>query len=252
MPLRDTATQPFHDLLSAFGLLSRLPMPRTERHRAQAAWAWPLVGLGIGSLAALTALVSMRLGLPAGIAAALAMALAALTTGALHEDGLADTFDGLFGGWTTERRLEIMKDSHIGSYGTLALIFGSLIRWQALTHLIDLGRIDGIIAVAALSRAPMAVLMTALPNARRSGLSQHVGKPGWVAAGLAVFLAIGIAVSLLGALALWLGGIAAVIAGGVGLVAWRRIGGQTGDILGASQQLTELGALCGMIALLAA
>lgn len=179
MPERDTATQPLHDLLSAFGLLTRLPLPQTTRHRANAAWCWPLVGLGVGAVALGIGWLGLQAGVAPGTAAALTMGAGVMVTGALHQDGLADTADGLFGGWTPERRLDIMKDSHIGSYGTLALIIVSLALWSALGGLIAAGDWVAIGAAAALSRAPMAVTMAALPNARKAGLSSSVGRPSW-------------------------------------------------------------------------
>jgi adenosylcobinamide-GDP ribazoletransferase len=185
-----------------------------------------------------------------GIAAALVLAIAALTTGALHEDGLADSADGLFGGWTPARRLEIMKDSHIGSYGTLALLVTSLAKWSAIGALLSAGAVGVIVAAAALSRAPMAVIMAQLPHARTNGLSKSVGRPSFaaalVAAALALLIASPLGIVTGGAMAL-----AAAVAGlVVALLARARLGGQTGDILGASQQLAELAALCTAVAIL--
>ncbi len=246
---RDTTTRLTDDVKSAFGLLTRLPAPRTDRHRPDAAWAWPLVGAVVGGLSVAVGWVALSLGLPAGLAAALMLASSALATGALHEDGLADTADGLFGGWTPERRLEIMKDSHIGSYGTLALLLVTLAKWASLGVLLDAGAYAAIIAAAAISRAPMAMIMALLPNARTSGLSQSVGRPSVRVALVAAALGLMIAAPLgLGALPM----AAAVIATGylVARLSLARIGGQTGDILGASQQLAELAALAVATALL--
>lgn len=239
---RDSAGQLLADIASAFGLLSRLPFPQTDQHRPASAWVWPLVGSVVGTLAAGCGWVALTLGLPGGVAAAVVLAVGALATGALHEDGLADTADGLFGGWTRERRLEIMKDSHIGSYGTLALLLVTLAKWSALVALLGFGQIGAIIAAAALSRAPMAVIMAVMPNARNTGLSQTVGRPPVVAAGCAVGLALVIALPL-GAAGLGMAAAAGAAALGVALLARARIGGQTGDILGASQQIAELSAL---------
>ena len=99
-----------------------------------------------------------------------------ITTGAMHEDGLADTVDGLWGGWTRDRRLEIMKDSHIGTYGVLALIVSAGLRWSVLAGLLTLGA-GPVVAIAVLSRASMPALMAALPNARGDGLAHKVGAP---------------------------------------------------------------------------
>ncbi len=239
----------FSDLASSFGLLTRLPVPRTAQHSPDAAWCWPLVGLVVGGLAAGAGAVSMALDLPALLSAAVVMATSAIATGALHEDGLADSADGLFGGWTTARRLEIMKDSHIGSYGTLALLITGLAKAAALAALLGSGAFGAIIAAAVISRAPMALIMALLPNARGTGLAQSVGRPSGLVGGLAGLLAVFLGVALTnGALTM---AIAAAIAGlGVALLARARIGGQTGDILGASQQLAELAALAAASALI--
>jgi adenosylcobinamide-GDP ribazoletransferase len=241
-PERDSAPQLLADIASAFGLLSRLPFPQTSRHRPDAAWAWPLVGAVVGGLAAAAGSAALAAGLPMGVAAALVLATGAVMTGALHEDGLADSTDGLFGGWTRERRLEIMKDSHIGTYGTLALLLVALAKWSMIVDLLSQSAYGPIVAAAALSRAPMAVLMAALPNARDKGLSHSVGRPSLAAAGIAVVLALVLAAPL--------GGLAGAMVAGVivaslwvALLARARIGGQTGDILGACQQMAELCAL---------
>ncbi|MFN4129722.1 MAG: adenosylcobinamide-GDP ribazoletransferase [Paracoccaceae bacterium] len=239
---RDRLVWIMADLASAFGLLSRLPFPQTRHHRPHAAWAWPLVGLVVGGLATGMGWAAMAVGLPVGLAAALVLAVGAMTTGALHEDGLADTADGLFGGWTRERRLEIMKDSHIGSYGTLALLLASLATWSAIAALLDGGAYAAIMAAGALSRAPMALIMALMPQARAGGLSHSVGRPPvWVAlVAAAVALLIAAPLGLLaGAMAAAAGSAALAVA----LLARARIGGQTGDILGASQQMASLAAL---------
>lgn len=247
---RDRPVWILADLASAFGLLSRLPFPQTRHHRPAACWAWPLVGLVVGAMAAVAGWGAMAIGLPVGLAAALVLAVGAMATGALHEDGLADTADGLFGGWTRDRRLEIMKDSHIGSYGTLALLLVTLAAWSALTALLAAGAFPAIVAAAVMSRAPMAVIMAVLPHARADGLSRTVGRPS----GLAALCAVAVAMLITGPLGLVAGvmsGAAAVAALMVALFAKARIGGQTGDILGASQQMAGLAALTAAAAMLA-
>jgi adenosylcobinamide-GDP ribazoletransferase len=239
------------DLRSAIGLLTRLPLPLMASPRgAQAAWAWPVVGAMVGAIAALLAWAMIAAGVPIGIVAGAVLVLQIMLTGALHEDGLADTADGLFGGWTRERRLEIMKDSHIGSYGTLALILALGLRWQALT--IVCAAPMALIAVAALSRAPMAVMMAVLPNARGSGLAQTVGRPTAAVAGVAV------AVGVAAATAFTSFGTASAMLAGMTLatltlaqMARTRIGGQTGDVLGATQQVCEVVALAVLATLMA-
>ena len=229
------------DIMGGLRLLTRLPLPHSEVIPGPgAAWAWPVVGAIVGGLVALVGVIASPLG--AGIAGALVLGAQAMITGAMHEDGLADTADGLWGGWDRARRLEIMKDSHIGTYGVMALIVVGLIRWTALTALIGAEQWAALVAVGALSRAPMAVLMASLPNARGSGLAQSVGRVPRLSAAIAAGIGLGFALSLgvAGAIAACA---AALACGALALLARAKIGGQTGDILGASQQLAEATAL---------
>jgi adenosylcobinamide-GDP ribazoletransferase len=225
-------------------LLTRLPLPViTHPQGADAAWAWPLVGMVIGALQVVAAGLLLWLHVPVGVTAAVILGVNAVVTGALHEDGLADTADGFFGGWTRERRLEIMKDSHIGSFGTLALIVTVLARWSALVVILT-GPLWGLIAVAALSRAPMAAVMAGLPNARGQGLAQSVGRPDRDVVAVAILLAFLVAAVTVGlTTALLMGAVVAVVTSALALTAQARIGGQTGDVLGAAQQMAEVAAL---------
>ena len=248
--IRDTATRAFSDLCAGFGLLTRLPSPQAKSPRPDAAWAWPLVGLVVGALAAGAGWLAMALGLPVRLAAVATIAAAILTTGALHEDGLADSADGLFGGWTPEQRLAIMKDSHIGTYGTLALLLVLLARLEVLAALLEQGAFGVIVAAAVISRAPMACIMALMSSARSKGLSQSVGRPSGLMAGAAALLATAMALILTEGAVIMVAA-AALAALGVALLARARIGGQTGDILGAAQQMAELAALVAACALLA-
>jgi len=233
------------DVQAAFGLLTRLPAGADHRlamaRGADAAWAWPLAGMAVGLLGAAAGGLALWLGLGPAAAAVIAIAAQIIVTGGLHEDGLADSADGLWGGWDKARRLAIMKDSRIGTYGVLALIIITLLRWVALSALFAAGTPwAALIAAGAMSRVPMAGLMAALPNARDAGLSKSVGRPGAAPLGLALALAL-----ICGGLALGIPAVSAALWTGVatvalGLVARKKIGGQTGDILGASQQLAEV------------
>lgn len=232
------------DIAAAFGLLTRLPLPGGGPvPRPAGAWAWPLAGLGVGALAAALGAGAAGLGLQAGVVAALVMAAEAMLTGALHEDGLADCADGFWGGHSRARRLEIMKDSRVGSYGVLALVIAGLARWSALVALVASGNWGAVIAASALARAPMAVVMAALPNARGEGLAARHGAPPMAAALAAAGLALALALVLTGApgvaMAAAAAGAALVVAG----VARAKIGGQTGDVLGATEQLALIAAL---------
>ncbi len=242
--IRDIPARLLPDLLSGFALLSRLPLPDHRGTGARSAWAWPLVGAVLGALAAALADAAMWLGVTPGVTAAMVLAFAAMLTGGLHEDGLSDTADGLFGGWTRERRLEIMKDSRVGSYGVLAVVLVTLARWSALTAIFLHGQHwSALVAVGALSRVPMAAIMAGLPNARGQGLSHATGRPSWGGALIGLAVGGGIAFILAGLSALPMLAAAAAVCLWLALSARARIGGQTGDILGAAQQLAEAACL---------
>ena len=163
----------------------------------------------------------------------------------MHYDGLADSLDGLWGGWSQKQRLDIMKDSHIGVYGVVGLtcILGLQ---AALYGQLAAQSLWPILGVMALSRAMMVPLMTA-PNARGTGLSASVGRPAPQTAILAVALGGAIA-ALSGALPALIGAPLGALA--VAIIAKRKIGGQTGDILGACQQCAETCALICLVAFL--
>jgi adenosylcobinamide-GDP ribazoletransferase len=238
------------DLRAALGLLTRLPLPYAagSPRGGVAAWAWPVAGIIIGAMVGMVATFGLYLGQAPAVAAAIALAAQAMLTGAMHEDGLADTADGLWGGWDKARRLEIMKDSHIGSYGVLALILVTLARWSALSAVLAASSSFGaIIAVAALSRCAMAVQMAWLPNARGKGLSQMVGRPNAKVATLAVAIATVVCFGLTGWQAFGMISFVSAATLGLGLIARAKIGGQTGDVLGATQQLAETAALCALV-----
>ncbi|MFK7881419.1 adenosylcobinamide-GDP ribazoletransferase [Roseobacter sp.] len=241
------------DILVAGLLLSRLPLPRLPQaafaNPARAVWAYPLIGAILGSIAVSCALLLTALGLPTAFAAGVLLAALMLTTGGMHEDGLADTADGFWGGFDQKRRLEVMKDSHLGTYGLLALIIVTGLRWSAYATLLPLGLLP-IVAVAALSRSAMPCLMIALPHARQTGLSHSVGRPGERPTILGLGTAFTLAAACVGAPAL-LGLLAALlIAACIGVLSHIKIKGQTGDVLGATQQISELGILACFIVVL--
>ncbi|PJE26204.1 Cobalamin synthase [Pseudooceanicola marinus] len=242
-------TRPWTDLLSALGLLSRLPLPAHEGRGAPAAWAYPLAGAVLGGPAALAGLLALALSLPPQLAALICLGTSVMVTGALHEDGLADVADGVWGGFDRARRLEIMKDSRIGAYGVIALVLSLLARWSALSLLFATpGAAWAVIAAAALSRAAMPALMAALPHARDTGLSRAVGRCSVPVAALAAFIGAVLALILLGWIALPALLVAALVTLALARIASAKLGGQTGDVLGAAQQLAEIAVLLVLIA----
>ncbi|MYM54610.1 adenosylcobinamide-GDP ribazoletransferase [Thalassovita mangrovi] len=240
----DTAGTALRDMAVAVGLLTRLPLRLSDgayARGARAAWAYPLAGGIVGAVAAVVAAVALWLGLSVEPAALLVLLALVMVTGAMHEDGLADSADGFWGGWTRERRLEIMKDSHIGSYGVIALILSLAARWWGLSVLLGQdGGLWALVGVAALSRAGMPVLMAWLPNARDGGLSKAQGRPEARVTLIGCGVALAVAVLCTGWAAVGLAVLAALAVAGVGLLAKAKIGGQTGDVLGASQQVCEV------------
>jgi adenosylcobinamide-GDP ribazoletransferase len=232
------------ELKASLAFCTRLPLARTtpEKAIAKAAWALPLAGLVVGLVGALVYALSHRLGLPAWPAAALTVAATLVVTGALHEDGLADTADGFGGGNTRQQKLDIMRDSRTGAYGVCALVLSILLRVAALASLADTHAVVwALIASHSAARAAMPILMWLLPPARADGLSHDAGRPPGesVAAGAAIAF-----VLLLFCLYPMRGVIATLLlVAVVALTAWlssRQIDGQTGDVVGALEQVAEI------------
>ena len=201
----------------------------------------------MGAIAAGVLLVALALGLPAMLAAGLALAAQVIVTGALHEDGLADLADGFWGGRDAARRLEIMRDSRIGSYGALALILGTGLRWQAIAALAEAPHRAALalIAVAMISRLAPVVLLGLLPPARGDGMGRSASGAAVAAIMIAALLCLpwlalpGLPVALIAA---------GLVTLALARLARAKIGGQTGDVLGAGQQLAEIALLMGLAA----
>jgi adenosylcobinamide-GDP ribazoletransferase len=233
------------DISSALMLLTRLPVPGSHLARAAGVWVWPIVGAVVGLVGAAVYWLAVRLGLSPAMAAICAIAVTALTTGALHEDGLADTADGFGGGATVARKLEIMRDSRIGTFGALALILSVGLRGAALATLADPVVVAiALVAAGVLGRAAMIGMMLALPPARGDGMAAALGPLPLTPA------AIGIAIAF--TCVLLPHGIRAVAAAALAaaLMVWlarRQIGGHTGDVLGATEQAAECAVLIAMV-----
>ena len=242
------------DLRLAAGFLTRLPMPwgdGGERPLAEAARVFPLVGAGLGLSAGLVYGLATALGLPPALAAVITLTALIAATGALHEDGLADSADGLGGGATAQARLAIMRDHHIGAYGVLALTLGLIGRTMALAALADPGLVMAALAVAgAASRAAIPPVMLRLPVARSDGLASRAGKPGQRDVIIGGGLTLAIAFAALGFTAALAALAFGALAGfAMADLARRRIGGYSGDILGAVQQAVEIAILFTLVAL---
>lgn len=234
------------DLRMAAAFVTILPLgsskPAADGAIARATWALPVAGLLVGCVGALVYKVTSRFGLTPNLAALLALATTSLITGALHEDGLADTADGLGGGRTRERKLEIIRDSRIGTYGVCALILSFGLRWSALAAIANPWAVAlALCAAHAAARAGVPAFMSLVPPARPDGLAARAGAPAGRSVAIAfaigtfaLALALGPAKALVGLVLLSLAGLI------LARLAIRQIGGQTGDILGAFEQVGEI------------
>jgi len=238
---------------------TRLPSgsdPHAPPELNRIALVLPAVSLVIGLGPALLLMALVLAGVPGIFAAGLATALLLVVTGAMPEDGLADAADGLFGGATSARRLEIMRDSTHGTYGVLALVLFILLRVVAVGAVASfdpLGAAGMWLAATLVARSGALWLVVALPPARPDGLSASVG--GVTRANYVVGLVLAVIVAVpLAWLAAGLWGIVAaavlcgLVAAGWTAVCRRLAGGQTGDLIGALQALLELAALTAFLA----
>jgi len=245
----DIASDLLTDLRVAVSLCTRVPvapaMPAGEGEIARASWALPLAGLLIGLAGAVVYWLATRAHLPPQAAAALALAATILLTGAMHEDGLADTADGFGGGKTREDKLRIMRDSRIGTFGACALVISLMLRWSAISDIQNPGSVAIALVVAhTASRAMLPAFMRLVPTARTDGLSAGAGQPPIRSTIIALALgAVGLAAGF-GAGAMLVGLLTLAAIGG--LLAWlslKQVGGQTGDVLGAVEQMGEAAVL---------
>ncbi|MEM6549055.1 MAG: adenosylcobinamide-GDP ribazoletransferase [Pseudomonadota bacterium] len=239
--------------LTAVQFLTRLPVPDPgwEDGQLRRALAWfPAVGAGIGAVGGGVYWASAPI-LPPALAAGLALGAIIWLTGALHEDGLADTADGLGGHWDADRALEIMRDSRLGSYGAVALILSLGLRWTALASIAAGNAPLALVLAASLGRFAMVAGAAGLPPARPGGLGAMLGSgpgAGGLAIAAAVPLALAGALGLAGVAALLLG---ALTAATLGWLLRRRLGGHTGDGLGALGSVAETAALIALAGALA-
>jgi adenosylcobinamide-GDP ribazoletransferase len=234
------------ELQASLVFCTRLPLlhatPIAGGAIAKAAWAFPFAGLVVGLVGAIVYALAHKFGLPPWPGAALAVAATVLVTGALHEDGLADTADGFGGGATRERKLDIMRDSRIGTYGACALALSLLIRASALASLADPRLVAAaLIATHAAARATMPAFMFLVPPARSDGLSYEAGRPPESHVAVAAVLGI---IVLIGSFGFWFAiEVAILLAIVIALMARlsrKQIGGQTGDVVGALEQVSEI------------
>lgn len=250
--------KPIEELASATAFLTRLRPPRAwlpQRAFSADDLAWAaLIGAGVNALAGAVLWAAMAAGAPAGVAVLAGIGLLIMVTGALHEDGLADVADGFGAGRSRQHRLDIMRDSRIGAFGVLALILVVAVRFAALSHMAGVAPQQAVLAMigaGALSRACMTGMLADLPPAREDGRSLEAGRPG-----VSALVTTGVSAGLIAVVTAWaiagLAAMAAVLAAAaVGYMAVRhmargKIGGQTGDVAGAVQQVSEAAMLAGL------
>lgn len=232
------------ELLAAMTLLTRLPVAgligdRKWPSEAASVWAYPVVGALIGGGGGVVLWGAERLGAPSTVAAILAVGVMLLLTGGLHEDGLADTADGFGGGRTVARKLEIMRDSRIGSYGALALIVAIGLRGAALASLPAETGVAALVASGGLGRGAIIVVLALLQPARAERFAAPLRdmRPGVAMAGLVLAIA---SASLLPVKAALICSVGAGLAGlAMASLARRHVGGYTGDVLGASAVVAD-------------
>jgi adenosylcobinamide-GDP ribazoletransferase len=244
------------DFKTAVSFLTRLPMPHPEGAMppdfVRAQRMFPIVGALIGAAVGLLCLGLRHIGVPDLAAAALALGVGAMLTGALHEDGLADVADGFGGGRDVAAKLEIMRDSRLGTYGALALLVSFATKLSALAAIPDGYVVQSLIAAHALARGVLPWMAIILPYARKDGLAANAGRPDAATAAMAAAFAFAIAwLSLSFVNALLAAIMAAAGAIGMAWLARRQIGGQTGDVLGGAEQVGETAILVLLAARLA-
>ena len=232
---------------AAVQLLTRLPVPaawvRAEDVPRGTAWM-ALVGAAIGALVGGTALLLTQTGLPPRVALLIGVGAGAWVTGALHEDGLADTADAFGGGHTREDVLRILKDSRIGSFGALALGLALCLRVETLASLPPALWIGASVTAHAGARAAASLVLAALPYARSEGVAGNMTPGARLGACTSLLTAGALAWRLLAPTAA-ASAVLATILGAllVGFAARQRIGGQTGDVCGAAAMVAELAVL---------
>lgn len=242
------------DLVMGLRFFSRLPIPKFEHEAPDLNRMAPAIGftsLALAIIPALVVLISALVGLPTLLAASLGVGVHVIVTGAMAEDAIADSVDGLFGGKDINSRLDILHDSRHGTYGVTALVLLLLVRVTAVAGLMAIspfGAACAWIAANTLARSGSLWLTLALAPARRDGNSATAGRvsglPFWGGMGISIILAFIFAAPFVGIIGLIITLIAMILISlGWARICARLVGGQTGDLIGALQALLEIGTL---------
>lgn len=252
---RESARLWVDDIRAAGQFLTRLPVGGAPPVMPRALRAFPLAGSLIGLAGGLVLIFGQAAGLPPLAAAFVTLGAIALLTGALHEDGLADVADGFGGGRDKAGKLEIMSDSRIGTYGTLALIIIIGLRASLMAAFVasasTVETMAALIWAATSGRFATIWVLHALPAAKPDGLGSGTGRPDraiLISAALAAMPALILAVAAPGVTPALLGGVLALAATLAFIaLARRQIGGQTGDVAGAGVVIAETACLAGLV-----
>ena len=236
----------------AFVFLTRLPMPQwlfTKGYPDLQAslWAFPLVGLVVGLFGSLTFALGHYVTLPYEVSAILALIVMVIITGGLHEDGLADMADGFGSHKGPDEIARIMKDSLIGSFGTIALILLYFTRWSALSHLDIMLTMASLPAIMAMGRFFVVIALYTTPLSPYATLGKTLSKPSHqtIIASFVMMLLACLFLSFVTALAAFCAAFFMFLS--VRFISCRKIGGLTGDVMGALISLTEAAALIGIL-----
>lgn len=235
------------DVGAAFMLLTRIPInwnkisPNQSPDLNRCLWVYPFVGLVVGSIGAVVYFGSIALSIPQYPSIIICLGVMIFATGAFHEDGLADVMDGFGGGFTKEKKLDIMRDSRIGTYGGLALILSVFLKFTSLINLSDFQVMIAIIIGASISRFMILITLLFLSPAREDSLSTAAGIPSnrtmITATAIALFPSLFFLNIKMTAILFLIALLTTAI---MSRISYKQICGYSGDVLGAVQQISEI------------
>ncbi len=235
------------DIYAAFMLLTRIPVnwqkisPNTPPNLNRCLWVYPVVGVVVSLIGAIIYLGTQALDIPQMTSILLSLSAMIITTGAFHEDGLADTMDGFGGGASPEKKLEIMRDSRIGTYGGLALIISIGLKVTGLSALSAGNVVSALLVGATVSRLMIIFTLMMLPPARKKSLSVEAGKPSTKSVIVASTITILVCLTLQDIITIIYVLSAAIVSTAMFCrLSYKQVGGYSGDILGSTQQISEI------------
>lgn len=235
------------DFFASLMLLTRIPIkwekisPETPPNLNRCLWCYPIIGLIVSCITAAVYYIAIWINIPQVVSAIIAIITMIFITGSFHEDGLADVADGFGGGNTIEKKLSIMRDSRIGTYGSVALITSLILKIAILAKFETQQTVIALIISGVFSRLMILYILLILKPARSDSLSSEAGKPAPSSLVIATFASMLIAAALINptiVIYIFMISISATIV--LSIIAHRQISGYSGDVLGATQQISEL------------